>query len=503
MLRRCSRSSRKRAVTDVAGSNPLGWMAYELMDGYSSGTLNVVEVLDQCLDGLVDGAAEDGIVLSATSRAFVATAAAASQRRWSEGAARPLEGVPFGVKDIISTEQLPTTGGASILGSSVDRIDAPCVARLRAAGAIMVAKLATSEFAAGQPANATFGPVGNPWDRSRWTGGSSTGSGAALAARFVPLAIGTDTGGSVRIPSAWCGTTGLKATHGRVPRTGALPLSWTLDHIGPMTRSARDCGAMLAAMAGPDGHDPAAPAAPIDPAWGTPLPDLKGRRIGAVRGWFTDICDRDVEAAWIDSLDTLSRAGADVVEVDLPSAHLAFTPGWEILFAEAASLHEHHLDALGQLDPGFVERMLQGRFQLAVDYLRAMRIRSLVLDEALAALEPLDALCTIGAPGTAPRLDDLRVEINSEFFPMQAVHSRATMFGNFTGLPALMLPSGLDRRGMPTAIQLVGRPFDEATILSIGASFQELTDHHRSVPPGIEVERVGSTGPIVDLVEAG
>lgn len=461
----------------------MAMMAHELVDAYANGSLDVVETIDDCLDGLVDDGAEHGVVLSVTSRAYSATAAAESQRRFANGTARPLEGVPFGVKDIVSTAQLPTTGGTSVLGSDVPRVDASCVAGLRAAGALMVAKLATSEFAAGQPANATFGAVGNPWNSECWTGGSSTGSGAALARRLLPLAIGTDTGGSIRIPSAWCGTTGLKATHGRVPRTGALPLSWTLDHIGPMARSARDCGLMLAAMAGADGKDPTASNAPIDPTLGGPAPeDLSGVKIGAVRGWFTDICDRDVEEAWLRGLDDLERAGATVEILELPSAHLAFTPGWEILFAEAASLHEGHLDRLGDLDPGFVERMLQGRFQLAVDYLRAMRLRALVLDEALAALGHVDALCTIGAPGTAPRLDQLCVDVNGEMLPMQQVHSRATMFGNFTGLPALMLPTGLDRRQMPTAMQLIGRPFDEAGILAIGAVFQAISQHHLKQP---------------------
>lgn len=469
-------------------------MAHELIDAYNAGSLDVVETLDECLDDLVDIGSEHGIVLNVTSRAFAATAAAESQRRFANGTARPLEGVPFGVKDIVATEQLDTSGGASVLGSMVHRVDASCVARLRSAGAIMVAKLATSEFAAGQPANATFGAVRNPWNTDCWTGGSSTGSGAVLARRLLPLAIGTDTGGSVRIPSAWCGTTGLKATHGRVPRTGAIPLSWTLDHIGPMARSARDCGLMLAAMAGADGKDPTAPDVPVDPALGQPAPaDLSGVRIGAVRGWFTELCDRDVEAAWLQGLDALEEAGADVVAIKLPSAHLAFTPGWEILFAEAASLHEPHLDQLERLDPGFVERMLQGRFQLAVDYLRAQRLRTIVLDEALAELDSVDVLCTIGAPGTAPPLDDLRVDINGELLPMQHVHSRATMYGNFTGLPALMLPTGLDRRQMPTAMQLIGRPFDEATLLSIGDAFQAATDHHLRRPTADDRALLGSS----------
>ena len=466
------------------GSTPTTCSAAGLIDGYRSGTLDPSKVLEACHDSLSGDGVEHGVVLAIVDANGLQQAAGVARRRWRDGTARPLEGVPFGVKDIIATEQLRTTGGASILADSVPRVDATCVARLRADGAVLVAKLATSEFAAGHSTNATFGSVSNPWDADRWTGGSSTGSGAALARDLLPLALGTDTGGSVRLPSAWCGTTGLKATSGRVPRTGVLPLSWTLDHVGPMARSARDCGLMLASMAGFDANDATSVKRPFFPATSS-MRDLEGVRIGAVTGWFTEICDSEVEAAWRSGLDVLESAGATVVEVELPSAHLAFEAGWELLFAEAASLHEAHLDRLNELDPGFVRRMLQGRFLLAVDYLRAMRLRSLVLDEALVVLDEVDALCTIGTPGTAPRLDDLLVDIDGTPHPMQQVHSRATMFGNFTGLPALMMPSGFDRKGMPTALQLIGRPFDDAYLIEVGALFQSATDFHlaRPAPP--------------------
>ncbi len=464
--------------------------AAELLEGYRTGMIDPVAAVDECLDGLEGTGRATGVVLAVGERDSVRASAAVARDRWRTGTARPLEGIPFGIKDIIATADLPTTGGSSVMGDLIARVDAPCVARLRDDGAIAVAKLATSEFAAGQPDNATFGRVANPWDGQRWTGGSSTGSGAALGHRLLPLTIGTDTGGSVRLPSAWCGTTGLKATYGRVPRTGVLPLSWTLDHVGPMARTARDCGLMLASMAGYDIGDPNSAREPIDqelrvvPGSGAST-SLVGKRVGVVEGWFTELCDRDVYASWCSAIDVLADAGATIVEVELPSAHLAFLAGWELLFAEAASLHEAHIDRLHELDPGFVQRMLQGRFLLAVDYLRAMRLRTLVLDEALQALDGVDALCTVGVPGTAPRFDDLRVDVDDTAHPMQKVHSRSTMFGNFTGLPALMFPSGFDRKGMPTAIQLIGRPFDEREIITMAAAFQERTSFHEMTPPPI------------------
>ena len=468
-------------MTSDASSVGLG--AHELVARHRAGSLDPATTVTEALARLHGIGRAMGAVLAVADEDTVLVQAEESRQRCRAGTARPLEGVPVGVKDIVATSDLPTTAGSRVMGGRIPTVDATCVARLRAAGAIVVAKLATSEFAAGQADNATFGPVRNPWDPARWTGGSSTGSGGALAARLVPLAIGTDTGGSIRIPSAWCGTTGLKPTYGRVPRTGVIPLSWTLDHVGPMARS-RDCGLMLAAMAGADGLDPAAARTLVDPALAGPVStDLRGVRIGAVGGWFTELCDDEVHHAWRAALDALADAGATVVELTLPSAALAFTVGWEVLFAEAASLHEPHMDRLDELDPGFVARMLQGRAMLAVDYLRALRLRTVVLDEALAALDDVDVLCTIGAPGPAPRLDDLLVTIDGVGHPMLSVHSRATMYGNVTGLPAMMLPSGVNASGLPLAVQLLARPFAEARLVAVGSALQERTDHHLTMPP--------------------
>jgi len=272
--------------------------------------------------------------------------------------------------------------------------------------------------------------------------------------------------------------------------------------VGPMARTARDCALMLAVMAGHDPSDPTSAVPAVDRQRlrsGGPT-NLRGRRIGAVTGWFTDVCDDEVLAAWTRALDELADAGATIVDVELPSAHLAFAAGWEVLFAEAASMHECRLDRVDELDPGFVARLMQGRNVLAVDYVRALTLRALVLDEALALFDDVDVLCTIGVPGTAPRFVDLLVDINDDARPMQDVHSRATMFANFTGLPALMMPSGRDRKGMPTAIQLLGAPYDEATMIDVADVWQARTDHHHAMPPLLR-QRIRETDHSPHLVE--
>ena len=217
------------------------------------------------------------------------SAARDSDERWRNGTARPLEGIPFGVKDIIDVAGTVVTSGSPFTGERVAPVDADVVARLRAAGAIPFAMTATTEFATGSPHNPRFGTVTNPWDKYRWTGGSSTGSGAGLAARLMPLALGTDTGGSIRVPSCWCGTTGLKPSRERVSRSGVAPLSWTLDHVGPMARSARDIARVLPFMTA---QTEAAATVHYETA-----PAINGLRIGVPVNWFTELVDDAVLAA--------------------------------------------------------------------------------------------------------------------------------------------------------------------------------------------------------------
>lgn len=470
----------------VIDARPSDLGAADLLRAYEARTLSPIDTVLDCIRRIDECQPAINAVLTLVAEQALADASY-SERRWAEGTARPLEGVPYGLKDIVETAGIRTTGGSLLFDDHRPTASATVHDRLDAAGAVLLAKLATSEFAAGQPANRRFGPVRNPWDNERWTGGSSTGSGGALASRMVPMAVGTDTGGSIRIPSAWCGTTGLKPTYGRVPRTGVMPLSWTLDHVGPMTRSAHDCALMLATMAGHDPADPTSSVRAVDPSPGhrdavDPAAVLSGLRIGVPTNWFTDICDDEVSGAWQASLAVLVANGALLVDVSFPHIAPAFSAGWDVLYAEAASLHEPNMEQAALYDPGFVARMAQGCALSAHDYLKALRVRHLLQRDFAEALEQVDVVITIGCPGTAPRLDDLTVSINGTAMPMHQVHSRATMPSNMTGLPALMLPSGRSSTAMPTAMQIIGRPFADAHVLRIGAAFQSLTDHHLHAP---------------------
>jgi aspartyl-tRNA(Asn)/glutamyl-tRNA(Gln) amidotransferase subunit A len=321
--------------------------------------------------------------------------------------------------------------------------------------------------------------VRNPWDPSRWTGGSSTGSGAALAARLLPLALGTDTGGSIRVPAAWCGITGLKPTRGLVPRTGAAPLSWTLDHIGPMARSAGDLARVMPLIAGPDGHDPTAAGTYAGDRFRTAV---SGLRVGVPEGWFVEMQDEAVLTAWRDALAALERMGARLVPVDLGDVATAHADGYLIVMAELASLQEPDFDRMDLFDAGAQARIEQGRSVSAIAYLRAMRRRPLVLRRVLAALDAVDVLVTPGVGSEAAFLDDLTVEVNSVRHPLQLILPRNTMLFDYTGLPALMLPSGVGRNNLPVAVQIVGKPFDDALCLGVGSAFQGATEFHRRAP---------------------
>jgi aspartyl-tRNA(Asn)/glutamyl-tRNA(Gln) amidotransferase subunit A len=405
--------------------------------------------------------------------------AAASTERYRNGTARGLEGIPLGIKDIIDAAGARVTCGSLHTGDRMAAADAVCVARLRAEGAIPAFMLATSEYACGSPHNARYGAVPNPWDRTRWAGGSSTGSGAALAAAIVPLALGTDTGGSIRIPAACCGITGLKPTRGLIPRTGVATLSWTLDHVGPMARSAADLAYVLPALAGPDGQDPLAAAHRPDLSVRT---GIEGLRIGVPQNWFTERCDDAILAAWREALSVLKEAGATLHDVEMPDLALAHEEAWIILYAELASVQESRFATLDLFDPGTRDRITRGQKTAATDYLRALRRRPLVQQALLQAMSGVDVLVTPGVGAEAPFLDTITVSVNGTLFPMYEVTPRNTMIFDVTGFPALMLPSGLGAAGLPIAIQIAARPFDEALCLSAGIAFQSRTPHHLRRP---------------------
>ncbi|MEU5843059.1 amidase [Rhodococcus sp. NPDC047139] len=457
----------------------------DLLAAYRSGRTAPTAVLAALRARWSDPALSGGAVLAVVEGAD--DAAADSDRRWSDGTARPLEGIFFAVKDIIDVAGAPVTAGSRTTGDRIAVTDATVVARLRAAGAIPVLMTATTEFACGAPHNARYGAVTNPWDRSRWTGGSSTGSAGALAARLVPLALGTDTGGSIRVPSALCNLTGIKPTYGLVPRTGVASLSWTLDHIGPMARSAADLRIALEVLAGPDGYDPAA--VPDEAArqvrdglaaTDAPGPvSLAGVRLGVPTTWFTELCDAGVLAAWEAAVDTFRQLGAEIVPVDIPEAHRLHDDVTIVMTCELASNQEDSLEKFALYDIGTQVRIARGLVPSAVDYLRSVRRRALAQRETIRAFDAagIDVLVTPGIGAIAARLSDVTMEIDGVRYPMQSVVGRNTGLFDYLGLPAVMTPAGFSE-GMPVGVQLVGRPWADDTCLRLAQVLQSVTDVH-------------------------
>lgn len=408
-----------------------------------------------------------------------------STQRWIDGTQRPLEGIPYGLKDIIATAGTRTTGGSRLYAEWVPDHNATVVDRLDGSGAILVAKLRTFELAGGADAITC-----NPWDLERQAGGSSSGSGASVAARELPLAVGTDTGGSIAIPAAFAGVTGLKATYGRVPRSGVMPHSWTLDHVGPIARSAQDAALALQVMAG---HDPA------DPTSGTAaVPDytrdigsgVEGLRIGVPSDWFFDVCDPEIANGTLAAIDVLRAAGAQVGQFALPHSRSVQLHAVEmtIMYAEVAALHSPTFSQLDRYGADFQQLLIRSQFVLAADYLHSLRARHLIQQDFERALESYDAIIVPGVTCVAPRHDHLVAKIGERELPLPDVLTRTTSPFNIVGMPRITIPSGLDKQGLPIAISVASRPYDEPTCLRVAHTYEQLTDFHRLVPPLVQHE---------------
>jgi aspartyl-tRNA(Asn)/glutamyl-tRNA(Gln) amidotransferase subunit A len=466
-------------ATDLAPPEMLEGIA-AIIDAFSMATLSPVDLLTRLHERIVGSPTGREAVL-----AFIPDAEDAahdSAWRWREGRARPLEGIPFGVKDIIDVQGARVTCGSLLTEERIATRDAAVVARLRAAGAIPFVMLATTEFACGSPHNPRYGAVKNPYDPARWTGGSSTGSGAALAARLVPFALGSDTGGSIRVPSAWCGITGLKPTRGLVPRSGVAPLSWTLDHVGPMACFAADLATIMPVIAGVDDEDLSSGGA----FHATRLNGFSGLRIGVPTRWFEEVCDAAVREAWRHALDLMQSEGARLVEVDPGDVASAHADGWTVLLSELASMQDPAFDRIDMFDAGARKRILQGRDIPAREYLNALRRRPAAIAALAEAMADVDVLATPGLGGEAGFLETLDVDVDGARVAFQDVISRNTMLFDYTGFPALMLPTGAGRDGLPVAMQIVGKPFEDGLCLAVGEAFQALTEHHRRAPEGVE-----------------
>jgi aspartyl-tRNA(Asn)/glutamyl-tRNA(Gln) amidotransferase subunit A len=375
-----------------------------------------------------------------------------------------LEGVPVLVKDLLDTAGLTTTGGSRWLADRVPASDAAAVARVRSAGGIVVAKTATYELGCGDE-QIPFGPVRNPWRPSCITGGSSAGSAAALALRLAPLALGTDTGGSIRIPSAWCGTVGLKPTLGRIPGDGLLGLAPTLDAVGPMARTATDAATLLAVLSG---DDPAAP-----------LP-VVGRRVGVLGGWFTDVLADDVRAAWGSAIGVLRDLGAELVPIEIADARHGAPLSFVITMAEAARTYA---DApRDQLSPAFRRRLEDGGAIDGATYADALRSRRALTHTVTAAIAGCDVVVAPACVQTAPPFDDVDRPVAGVPSTWPDVSARTMALWNVTGLPSVAVPIGFGDDGLPIGMQVAGPAFADETCLALAAAFQGATDHHHRCP---------------------
>lgn len=412
--------------------------------------------------------------------------ALALQEELARGQARgPLHGIPVSIKDLIFTRGVRTTGGSRVFRHQRAEEDAAVVVRLREAGAVLMGKTNLHECAFGVTSNNPhFGPVRNPWDPERIPGGSSGGSGAAVAAGLGFASLGTDTRGSIRIPAAACGIVGLKPTYGRVSTRGVITLSWSLDHVGPMTRSTEDAALVLQAVAGYDPDDPTSADRPVADYPAAIEKSLKGLRLGICRPYFFEGVDSEIRAAVEKAVQVLQAAGMELREVTIPHLSEALQVSTHLQRAEATAYHQDHLTTRpGEYGEEVRKKLESGWSISAVDYLNAQWSRQVLKQEFSAVFEEVDCLIAPTLPGLPPRLGEEFVSIDGEQEEIGQAYVRLNAPQNLTGFPALALPCGFSRHGLPIGMQLVADAFREEILFTVGAEYERHTDWQRRRPP--------------------
>ena len=453
----------------------------EIASLLAAGEMSPVELTRATLERIdqLDGTLHSFLTVT-PERALAAARAAESEI--AGGARRgPLHGVPVGVKDLCATKGVRTTCASGVLTDAVPDRDAAVVSRLEAAGAVIVGKTNLTEFAL-IGYHPTFPRPCNPWNTEHDTGGSSSGSGAATAAGLCFAAIGTDTGGSIRFPSGWCGVVGLKPTYGRVSRAGVFPLAASLDHVGPMTRRVADAAAVLDAIAGFDADDPTSLREPPPRCAAAIGGDVRGVRIGWDAGFVSVGTQPDIAAAVEGAVRVLERAGAHVVELSLPPVE-GVLPAWPVLCAaEAAAAHVATYPArAADYGPSFRAFLEYAATLSARDYASHHERRMIWTGQLRCAFERIDVLACPSTFITAPRL-----EFIGPFDPFTDAlvpFMRFTAPFNFSGNPTLSVPCGFSADGLPYSLQLVGRHGDEALLCRVGHTYEEACDWHRRRPP--------------------
>jgi aspartyl-tRNA(Asn)/glutamyl-tRNA(Gln) amidotransferase subunit A len=480
--------------------------ALEIRDAIRSGRASTVEVCQAALTRIAAQNPSLNAFRTVDPDGALQRAAELDARR-NEDAHLPLFGVPVALKDNMCTREMPTTAGSHILERYTPPYDAAVTERLEAAGAVIVGKTNCDEFAMGSSTEfSAFGPTRNPWSLDRTPGGSSGGSAAAVAGRLVPIALGSDTGGSIRQPAALCGVVGLKPTYGRVSRYGLLAFASSLDQIGPLTTTVADAAACLSVIAGHDPRDATSSTAPVEDYIATLTGDVRGLRIGVARSLFGDGLDPEVLAACDHSLEQLREAGASLVDIELPHSSHAIAVYYLVAMAEASSNLSRYdgvrygyrapgAASLGEMydrtrDEGFgpevKRRIILGTYVLSEGYydayyLKAQQVRTLIRQDYERAFANVDVIAMPTSPTPAFKLGD-RVEDPLQMYLVDVF----TVGVSLSGLPAISVPCGFTAARLPIGLQLIGRAMGEVTVLKAADALERATSHARELPPDVK-----------------
>jgi aspartyl-tRNA(Asn)/glutamyl-tRNA(Gln) amidotransferase subunit A len=374
----------------------------------------------------------------------------------------PLHGIPIAHKDLVYTKGVRTTGGSKILEGFAPDHDADIAISLERAGAVMVGKTNLHEFAYGiTSTNPHFGAVRNPWDTDRIPGGSSGGSGAAVAAGILAMATGTDTGGSIRIPASFCGVTGLKPTFGLISKRGVMPLGWTMDHMGPITKTVRDCAVAFHAMGGSS----------VD----LKSTDIRGLRIGLPVNYYFEKLDLEVSESVRTAVQTAAALGARIVDIKVPDIDAINVVARVLLLAEATSVHQEHLNRRADIGPDVLTLLDQGRLIRGSDYVDAQRLRRVYCREFSKLWSEVDCIFTPTTPTPAPKIGQMTMKVGRADEDVRLATTRLMRAINVLGIPALSIPCGFTKSGLPIGLQILGAPRAEETILRVGAAIEDAT----------------------------
>jgi len=446
--------------------------------------LSPTELTRACLDRIARLNPRLNAFVLVTAERALADAARAEEELRAGIYRGPLHGIPVGLKDLYDTAGIETAAGSAVLRGRIPERDAAAAAMLREAGAVLLGKTNTHEFAWGTTTNNPHtGPTRNPWDPERIPGGSSGGSGAAIAARLALGTLGTDTGGSIRIPAALCGCVGLKPTFGRVSRAGIIPMSWQFDHAGPIARTVEDAAMLLQAIAGYDPDDFATVPVPVPDYRAALVPDVRGLRIGVPRDQFFGLLDPEVLVAVEEALECFRTLGATVEDVDSGFTREQVISAWRLVNVEGRLYHapylEQHPEAYSEELRNILLQPLPEPLDLAAAYLDSYRIK----EGVRRVLQSVDLLAAPTTMRPASRIGEDPVEVEGVQLSTGAAFASLTMPFNLAGVPAISIPCGFSSEGLPIGLQLAARPFDEPTLLRAAFAYECATDWHRREPP--------------------